>query len=475
MIDTNSPASTLPATHPGKPQDLTANLMMAMLKTVTRPPTSRTSSSGGGGGCSNWSNQTVWTADNLHVMRGMNSESVDLLYLDPPFNSKTDYAAPVGSAAAGAAFKDTWTLHDVDVEWINLIQDKHPRLHRVLLAAMTNSDKAYLAYMAVRLLEMHRLLKPTGSLYLHCDPTMSHYLKLMLDAIFGRKQFRNEVVWHYGKMSNSSRNFPCNHDTILRYSKSDEFVFNSIRGANSEYKARFQRYLTVNKVLYGTVKGSGDKLILGRRKKVEKELGRPLNDSDVLFDFDKEFKVQSDVIYTPIIKGNSAERVGYPTQKPLKLLQKIISASSNPGDIVFDPFCGCATTLVAAHDLGHQWAGIDISEKAAELVTRRITERQGLFTGLVHRTDIPQRNDLGCLPAYNSAANRKTLYGEQGGDCAGCGTHFEMRHLEVDHIIARSKGGTDHMTNLQLLCGNCNRVKGDRGMDYLKTKLQLAA
>ena len=143
----------------------------------------------------NWANQTIWTGDNLPILRGMNSESVDLIYLDPPFNSKTNYAAPIGSKAAGAAFKDTWTLSDVDAEWINLIEAKHPALYRVLLAAMTSSDKSYLAYMAARLLEMRRVLKPTGSIYLHCDPTMSHYLKLVMDAIFGRRSFRSEIVW----------------------------------------------------------------------------------------------------------------------------------------------------------------------------------------------------------------------------------------------------------------------------------------
>ena len=116
----------------------------------------------------------MWTGDNLPILRGLNSESVDLIYLDPPFNSKTDYAAPIGSRAAGAAFKDTWALSDVDVEWANLIEEKHPALYRVLLAAMTSSDKSYLIYMASRLLEIGRILKPTGSIYLHCDPTMSH-------------------------------------------------------------------------------------------------------------------------------------------------------------------------------------------------------------------------------------------------------------------------------------------------------------
>ena len=145
----------------------------------------------------NWANKTVFTGDNLYIMRRMNSGTVDLIYLDPPFNSKRDYAAPIGSQAAGAEFSDTWTLRDVDAEWINLIEDKHPALHRILLAATTDSDKSYLAYMAVRLLELHRLLAATGSLYLHCDPTMSHYLKLLLDAIFGRSQFQNEFVWYY--------------------------------------------------------------------------------------------------------------------------------------------------------------------------------------------------------------------------------------------------------------------------------------
>ena len=125
----------------------------------------------------NINSKTIFTGDNLPIMRGMNSESVDLIYLDPPFNSKANYAAPIGSEAAGAAFKDTWTLSDVDITWLDLIEAKHPALNRVIHAAMTNSDKSYLIYMAVRLLEMKRILKDTGSVYLHCDPTMSHLLK----------------------------------------------------------------------------------------------------------------------------------------------------------------------------------------------------------------------------------------------------------------------------------------------------------
>ncbi|WP_419917997.1 DNA methyltransferase [Candidatus Poriferisocius sp.] len=374
----------------------------------------------------------------------MNSESVDLIYLDPPFNSKTNYAAPIGSAAAGAAFKDTWTLSDLDTEWIDLMEHQHSVLWRVLLAAMTDSDKSYLAYMSIRLMEMHRILKPTGLLYLHCDPTMSHYLKLVLDAIFGRSQFRNEIVWCYSGGGMSRNNFPRKHDIIFRYAKQDATITYNVE--RKPYKENTQQ---VGK--HSTYSGGHD---------IDLERGTPITDwwTDI-----------------KTVTGWSSERTGYPTQKPLALLQRIVKTSSNPGDVVLDPFCGCATALVAADDLGRNWVGIDISGKAAELVVQRIEERQGLFRNIIHRRDIPDRTDLGPLPRYNSPENRTQLYGQQGGHCAACDEHFQSRHLEVDHIIARNKGGTDHISNLQLLCGHCNRVKGDRGMAYLREKLQLAA
>ena len=148
----------------------------------------------------NWSNRTMWTGDNLDVMRGMNSESVDLIYLDPPFNSNRTYSAPIGSQAAGAAFKDTWTLEDVDDAWHGEIAEQHPAVYAIIDAAGVahgKGMKSYLIMMAVRLMEMHRLLKPMGSLYLHCDPTASHYLKMLMDAVLGRSNFRNEIVWCY--------------------------------------------------------------------------------------------------------------------------------------------------------------------------------------------------------------------------------------------------------------------------------------
>lgn len=168
---------------------------------------------------------------------------------------------------------------------------------------------------------------------------------------------------------------------------------------------------------------------------------------------------------------SAKERLGYPTQKPLRLLSRILKASSNEGDTVLDPFCGCATTMVAANSLDREWAGIDLSPKAGELVKRRMQDRGELFGRTILRTDIPKRTDLGPLPKPQT--HKKRLYGDQEGRCNWRRTHFEIRHLEVDHVIARSKGGTDHLENLQLLCGSCNQIKGDRGMEYLRTRLQL--
>ena len=146
----------------------------------------------------NFADKTIWTGDNLDILRGMNSECVDLIYLDPPFNSNQNYAAPVGSAAAGAAFKDTWTLSDLDVAWMGLIADEQPATAHVLKTAGLTHGKgmqSYLTMMAVRLMEMHRVLKPTGSIYLHCDDAAGHYLKLLMDSIFGASCYRNHLVW----------------------------------------------------------------------------------------------------------------------------------------------------------------------------------------------------------------------------------------------------------------------------------------
>ena len=445
----------------------------------------------------NWQNKSVFTGDNLPIMRGMNSESVDLIYLDPPFNSKANYAAPIGSKAAGAEFKDTWTLSDIDIAWLDLIEIRHPALNRVIQAAMTKSDKSYLVYMAVRLLEMKRILKDSGSIYLHCDPTMSHYLKLIMDAVFGRKAFRNEITWKRNSSHNDTKAFGRVADTILFYGSA--IRADAVRvPLDPNYVAKFYRHkddrgqYRHDNIIRSASLGSRPNLSYEyrdfkpdfgwrmTRPKIEaldadgriawSATGRPY-----LKRYLHENKGQVPTsIWTdiPPVQGAAKERTGYPTQKPLALLDRIIRASSNYSDIIFDPFCGCATTLVAADRLERQWIGIDISSKAVELVIDRIKQDQGLFREIIARNDIPQRTDIEVLRLYNSLDNKKHLYGQQAGNCNGCYEHFETRHLEVDHIIARSMGGTDHIENLQLLCGNCNRVKGNRGQEYLIAKLE---
>ncbi len=449
----------------------------------------------------NWANRTVWTGDNLDILRGMNSDTVDLIYLDPPFNSNKDYAAPVGSEAAGAAFKDTWSLSDLDVAWMGLVADEEPEVADLLETAGRTHSKgmqSYLTMMAVRLLEMRRVLKDTGSIYLHCDPTASHYLKALMDAILGRNQFRNEIIWERTTGRKAGRQYGRAHDTILFYTASSKSTWEAPTVPQTETTVKGHDLMQDDGGLYRlsdlSGAGAGPERRFGDRE-IAPPVGRHwMFDQAGIDQLSQEGRISfsrngrprlktylRDLpgisvrdIWTDIQPINAAaeERVGYPTQKPLALLERIIAASSNEGDVVLDPFCGCATACVAAEKLERQWVGIDLSEKAVELVNLRL---RGALGDLFHygfvttRTDIPRRTDIDAPKNYRQ--NAHVLYGEQEGCCAGCGTHFEFRHFEVDHVIPRSRGGTDHIENLQLLCGSCNRIKGDRPQEYLVARL----
>ena len=473
----------------------------------------------------NWKNKTIFIGDNLHIMRGMNSDSVDLIYLDPPFNSNRNYAAPIGSQAAGAAFKDTWTLNDIDIAEHGELAEQAPPLHTVIQAAREAHGKgmqSYLIMMSTRLLEMERILKNTGSIYLHCDSTASHYLKMVMDTVFGKDNFRNEVIWKRTSAHNDPGRFGRIHDTLLFYVKGSGATWNLQHEAHEEsYIAKSYRHQDAHgRYRVGDLTGSETRT---------GESGEPWRDLDPT-DIGRHWAVPSTGAYAEYIEkhfipnyrqissvhdrlnaldetgliywpdrgtmpslkrylnaspgrplqdiivdinqlGSTAkERTGYPTQKPLALLERIIKASSNPGDIVFDPFCGCATTLVAADRLQRSWVGIDISPKAAELVVDRIKREQGLFQNIIARDDYPSRTDMSDIPPART--HKHTLYGLQEGICGGCEIHFPFRNLTIDHKIPRSKGGTDHFENLWLLCGACNSLKGTGTVAELRARLE---
>ena len=399
----------------------------------------------------NAKNRTVFEGDNLDILRGLNNECVDLVYLDPPFNSDRNYAAPIGSQAAGAAFKDTWSLSDVDNAWHGEIADREPALYGAIAASEithSKSMKSYLITMAVRLLEIRRVIKDTGSIYLHCDPNASHYLKTVMDAVFGRSNFRNEIVWHYRRWTGKANRFQRLHDIILFYSKTADYNFNVLYTAyTGKSLKRKQNYHTRTK--------DGEAYNTTTNKKGVRE---------------------NDVWTIPILNSQSKERTGYPTQKPLALLDRIIQASSNLGDVVLDPFCGCATTCIAAERLNRQWIGIDLSPKAVELVKHRIEQdigvyeyAQGFIGQIIHRTDIPKRTDMGKMLNYRT--HKHHLYGIQEGICNGCKIHFPFKNLTIDHIIPLTKGGTHHRDNLQLLCGWCNSMKGGGSQEEFVAKM----
>ena len=456
-------------------------------------------------GEANWANRTIFTGDNLDVMRGMNSESVDLIYLDPPFNSNRNYSAPVGSEAAGAAFKDAWTMSDVKAAEHGEVADRNPALYKVIDAAGEAHGKpmkAYLIMMGARLLEMQRILKQTGSIWLHCDDTAGAWLKATMDAVFRAGRFRNEITWQrFGGKSDAKTRFTRNADYLLYYAASSDtkfhsdaaFVpydeFNLPEKTIKEYRyvdSDGRRY-RVNAVYAPEGRGY-EYEFLGfsrtwrwskERMQEAYESGRviqtaPGNVPKQVQYLDEQRGIPISSIWTDIRLAPSAkERVGYPTQKPLALLERIIRVSSNEGDVVLDPFCGCATACVAAEDLKRQWVGIDLSSKAAELVIQRFSGTKQLTllaNRIIHRTDIPRRTDLGKLSNYRT--HKHTLFGEQEGLCAGCCHAFPFRNFTIDHIVARVRGGTDHLDNLQLLCNACNSMKGTRSQAEFRATLK---
>jgi len=337
----------------------------------------------------------LFYGDNLAVLRKeIADESVDLIYLDPPFNSNANYGIlfkePDGksSNAQIEAFEDTWHWNETAEDAFDQVARSGSTKAFDLLNAMRgflgdNDMMAYLAMMAVRLLELHRVLKPTGSLYLHCDPTASHYLKLLLDAIFGKRQIANEIVWCYRRYTAASNRFQRLHDTLLFYGKTDQRRFNDIRIPYGETSGKKDSHY----------RQDGDRRWFRWQKRKDAEPYRIYLAEGVRL---------GDWWDIPIINASSKERLGYPTQKPSALLERIIAASSNEGDVVLDPFCGCGTAVHAAEKLKRQWIGIDVTHLAISLIEKRMKDAFPGVTFTVEGTpkDLASAYDLALRDKY---------------------------------------------------------------------------
>ncbi|MDE0325387.1 MAG: DNA methyltransferase [Candidatus Poribacteria bacterium] len=427
---------------------------------------------------------TLYEMDNLEVLRGINSNSIDLIATDPPFNTQRNRSSSAGFYVDKWKYGDTgklpdqWKWNEVHPKWLETIQDGHPALYQVVESTKMvqgEDTAAFLCFLSVRLLEMHRILKDNGAIYLHCDHTANAYIRMAMDAIFGKKNLRNEIVWCYtGPGSPKMRQFNRKHDTIFWYSKGKQWTFN---------KDQIRLPYAESTILRGKYDSNSPTTGSGFR---DTERGKVPEDWWNGFPSGGQMSRQ--------------ERTGSPDQKPLKLYERIIEASSNEGDIVLDPFCGCATTIIAAHNLKRRWIGIDrrkdaryhiitrlmgISPKERKRLEKHATDREWLDRQMqryeIHyRTEPPTRTDnqetaAAELPSVFPMTEEfqmtrqeihQVLIEEFGPYCWGCNFKApDPRYLELDHINpkdGKDDYGQHHINNRALLCKPCNSEKGNR-------------
>ncbi len=505
----------------------------------------------------NFPNRTLAIMDNLRFLLSLENACIDLIAIDPPFGKmetfRSDPKPPITEdelreeiglfMAHTGRGEDEFPEYGLYTqvgdlwEWNRDISQKGShaafyreianaqdgslpkRIHSVIEAVIATAGHgmaAYICFMAQRLVECHRVLKDTGSIYVHCDDKANSHLRMLLDAIFGAENFRNEIVWHYGKWSNTAGHFQRNHDVLLFYSRTDDYVFNRIYGLSQDKRRKIEKGYQVNKpggvrqlIIYDREKaaaviagGDYDRIV----DRSDDEQGTPLHDT------------WNDI---NIINSQARERTGYSTQKPLKLYERIIAASSNEGDVVLDVFAGCATTAVAAENLGRQWIACDWSYRSLTMIKRRFYQNEGLRCLLDGDTasttsataaafgnprlnwdeelDVrPWRvigpNDVApreqALPGpevserqrYDPRWNgnipkdecKAMLLDRFGFVCWGCNWEPKLPNgapdpdmLEVEHLFAKKpadgeEGGDDNLYNLGIACRKCNGVKGNR-------------
>lgn len=456
----------------------------------------------------------LYYGDNLDVLRRhVDDESVDLVYLDPPFNSSATYnvlfAERDGTQAASQikAFEDTWKWDEGAARAFEEVVERGGRVSHAMQAFRTflgESDMlAYLAMMAPRLLELRRVLKPTGSIYLHCDPTASHYLKMLMDAVFGPQFFQNEIVWKRTSAHSSAKRYGPVHDVILFYGRSAEMKW---VGGNQAYEEEYVRYrfkrggerpwkdadLTGSGIRHGetgqvwrgfdvTAKGRHwgvppselDKMDAeGRIYWPQKKGGWPRE--KVFLDSAKGVPLQD--VWTDIFPINSQaqERLGYPTQKPEALLERIVSASTDEGDVVLDPFCGCGTTITASQKLNRRWIGIDITNLAITLIRSRLADTFGgavEYEVIGEPVSLPDAAKLARDDPYQFQWWALGLVGarpveEKKGADKGVDGHiyFHVGDGQTRQIILSVKAGHVSVSHVRDLRGVLDREKADIGV-----------
>jgi DNA modification methylase len=462
---------------------------------------------------------TLYYGDNLEILRRyIKDETVDLVYLDPPFNSNATYNMLFGeqdgtqAASQIKAFEDTWKWDQAAAAAYQDTVEMGGQVSRAMQAFRTvlgeNTMLAYLAMMAPRLVELRRVMKPTASIYLHCDPTASHYLKMLMDAVFGAIHFRNEVIWKRTSARSDSHRWNHIHDTLLFFSKGSSFTWNpQFTAYDEEYTTSFynhveegtgRRYASDNLTASGTREGrSGEawrgidvkskglhwKYTIERLEELDSE-GRilwPRKTGGVprykrYLDEMPGVAIQSIITDIPPLSSHSAEKLGYPTQKPQILLERIINASSNHGDVVLDPFCGCGTAVAAAQKLGRQWVGIDITHLAMTLMKHRLRDAFGKdlpFQVIGEPVSLPDAQALATSDPYQfqwwalDLVHARPVEGKKGADKGIDGRlyfHDEGAGGKTKQVIFSVKAGHTNVTHLRDLRGVLDREGAQIGV-----------
>ncbi|AUC61382.1 site-specific DNA-methyltransferase (adenine-specific) [Cyanobacterium sp. HL-69] len=446
-------------------------------------------------------NNQLFYGDNLEVLRRhIKDESVDLCYIDPPFNSKRNYNQIYNNIgkedrAQAQAFIDTWTWDDLaNIGLAEIKENYYGKFTAQVIALISGLEAvlgkgslfAYLVNMTLRITEIHRVLKPTGSFYLHCDPSASHYLKLVLDAIFCSQggDFLNEIIWCYGERCLSKRYFNKKHDVIFLYSKlTNNHIFNYqiVADEYSESTKKKFRYIDENNRRFR---------LRGRNVP---EAGNLRRKTDIPLKYECEFTYRQyldesdgvlakDWIELPFINQMSRERLGYPTQKPEALLEKIIKASSNEGDVILDAFCGCGTTIAVAERLNRPWIGIDITYQSISLILKRLEDSFGKgvldkitlngipkdmesATALALKKDDRTRKEFEKWAVLTYTNNRATINDKKGADKGIDGiAFFDGGEDKPEKIIIQVKSGNVKSGDIRDLQGTMSLNEASLGI-----------